>query len=384
MNTMRSDVTIIGGGIAGTTSALALANMGYNVCIVEKERVLGGHASQWACMATESCAKCAACTVERDLEAVCKHPYIKIFTQAEVLDFTGSKGAFSVTLSAYSDNKDKTFKDRNKTAESQIVISCSEVLLAFGFKEFDATRKVMLSYKRIPEVITIKDIDDALKKDRLHTLLPNAAGRTRFAFIMCVGSRDRVNGNDYCSQFCGKTSVRLINRLKHLNSEYLFDMYYIDLQIMCKEFCSFFNTMQETVTFYQGLPAEVLDGPEKGTVKIFAANTETGNFEERIYDRVVLAIGMSPHEDNRRLSKLFGIPLNEFGFFEHSHENGAYCTSKDGMFLAGACAGPTDINGSRMQALSAVYHIMSDLKRIASEGQPEKDGKEEKGVVCKR
>jgi heterodisulfide reductase subunit A len=380
---MSTDVIVVGGGIAGITSALAMANMGYNIVLVEQESTLGGHAAQWACMATDTCAKCSACTIERDIAAVCNHPHIKIITQAKIETFTGSKGAFSITLVMYNDYKDKSSTVNNETAENNLIITSSEVLLTFGFKEYDAARKVMLSYKRIPEVITIKDVDDALKKDRLSTILPDTHGKARFAFIMCVGSRDRMNGNDYCSQYCGKTSVRLINRLKYLKPEYVFDMYYIDLQIMCKEFCSFYNTMQETVTFYQGLPAEVLDGPEKGTVKLFAVNKQTGNFEERIYDRVVLAIGMSPHEDNNRLSKLFGIPLNEFGFFEHSHDNGAYCTSKEGLYLAGACAGPTDINGSRMQALSAVYHIVSDLKEIASGEQPVEVSKEESGVVGK-
>ncbi|MGD9200646.1 MAG: FAD-dependent oxidoreductase [Chitinispirillia bacterium] len=384
METVRTDVTIVGGGIAGITSALAMANMGYTIVLVEKESALGGHAAQWACMATDTCAKCSACTIERDLEAVRNHPYIKIFTQVEIVNFTGSKGAFSLTLIIHNDKKGQSFTGRTDTEVNQMVISSSEVLLTLGFKEFDATRKVMLSYKRIPEVITIKDVDDAMKKDRLCTILPDPDGKGRFAFIMCVGSRDRMNGNDYCSQFCGKTSVRLINRLKYLKPEYVFDMYYIDLQIMCKDFCSFYSTMQETVTFYQGLPAEVLDGPEKGTVKLFAVNKKTGNFEERIYDRVVLAIGMSPHEDSNRLSKLFGIPLNEFGYLKHSHDNGAYCTSREGIYLAGACAGPTDINGSRMQALSAVHHIVSDLKEIASGEQPVEVSREESGAVCKR
>lgn len=384
MDEIRTDIAIIGGGIAGITSALSLAGMGYSIVVVEKDSILGGHAAQWACMSTDICAKCAACTVEKDIEAICKHPLIKIITQAEVSSFAGSKGSFSISLLTHNDKISELSKGSGKTDLQQIDIFCSEILLAFGFREFDATRKVMLSYKRIPEVITIKDIDDALKKDQLDLLLPKTNERTRFAFIMCVGSRDRVNGNDYCSQFCGKTSVRLINRLKYLKPEYVFDMYYIDLQIMCKEFCSFYNTMQETVTFYQGLPAEVLDGPEKGTVKLFAVNTKTGNFEERIYNRVVLAIGMSPHEDNSKLSEIFGIPLNEFGFFEHSHSNGAFCTSREGIYLAGACAGPTDINSTRMQALSAVYHIASDLRGIVPQARSQMNQKEESELVCKK
>ncbi len=360
MKQIDAEVAIIGGGIAGLTSALSLADMGFRIVLVEKKENLGGHAAQWACMATDSCAKCSACTVEKNIESACNHPLIRIATKAEVSEFNGIKGDFSLKVLSSNGNDSHRIPQSENT--NQLTIKCKNVLLTSGFKEFDATRKVMLSYGRIPEVINIKDIDDALKRDQLENLFPDTMQNARIAFIMCVGSRDRMNGNDYCSQFCGKTSIRLINRLKYLKPRFTFDMYYIDLQIMCKEFCNFYNKMQKVVTFYQGLPAEVLDGPEKGTVKIYAANVRSGNFEERIYHRVVLAIGISPNQDNTRLSELTGIPLNEFGFFEHSHENGAYNSTKEGIYLAGASAGPTDITSTRMQALSASHHIALDLK----------------------
>ncbi len=61
LNKKNKSVLIIGGGMAGMTAAVALANQGINVHLVEKKGNLGGHASSWACMATDTCQHCSGC-----------------------------------------------------------------------------------------------------------------------------------------------------------------------------------------------------------------------------------------------------------------------------------------------------------------------------------
>ena len=67
-------VLIIGGGIAGLTSAWELAQLNFNVALVEKSPFLGGHAVQFCCKATEECQKCGACSVEKRLQEVTGEP----------------------------------------------------------------------------------------------------------------------------------------------------------------------------------------------------------------------------------------------------------------------------------------------------------------------
>ncbi len=356
---MDTDIVVIGGGVAGLTTAFALAEMRFDVVLLERESELGGHAAQWACMATDTCGKCFACTIAKDISNVLNHPHIKVLTQVEVEEFNGEIGQFTLSISPALNKQQPLHHSIGPTLKpgEHISVNCASIMLATGFREFNAAQKVMLSYGRIPEVLTIKDVDLALKQDDISSIFPEKPITSKIGFIMCVGSRDRKNGSDYCSQFCGKTSVRLINRLKYLRPEYEFDMYYIDLQIMCKEFCTFYNKMQDAITFYQGIPAEVLNGAEKGTAKLYAHNPETGNFEERAYDRIVLAIGIAPEQANDKLANLMGISLNQFGFFEHSHYGGSFVTPIPGIYLAGASAGPVDINSSRLQALAAAQTI---------------------------
>ncbi len=64
-------VLVIGGGVAGLTTAHALARDGVKTTLIEKESFLGGHAIQYACKATDQCVKCGACLAETKLNVRC-------------------------------------------------------------------------------------------------------------------------------------------------------------------------------------------------------------------------------------------------------------------------------------------------------------------------
>ncbi|MBA7609278.1 tRNA 5-methylaminomethyl-2-thiouridine biosynthesis bifunctional protein MnmC [subsurface metagenome] len=73
---MKADksIVVIGGGIAGVTSALELANSGSTVYLIEKEARIGGQAASFCCKATEVCTKCSACLLPQRLSEVASHP----------------------------------------------------------------------------------------------------------------------------------------------------------------------------------------------------------------------------------------------------------------------------------------------------------------------
>jgi heterodisulfide reductase subunit A len=78
------DVLIIGGGIAGVTAALELAEMDIPATIVEREKGLGGQASDFACKASEKCNKCFACVVDNQVEEVRRRPRITTMTESSL------------------------------------------------------------------------------------------------------------------------------------------------------------------------------------------------------------------------------------------------------------------------------------------------------------
>ncbi len=354
MKELTSTVLVVGAGISGLTTALSLADMGAEVTLIDRRDHPGGNAAEWACMATTECAKCSACQVEDTIRKVSGHSRIHLFLRAEAGKLEGQKGAFRVQLKP-TDSSSASPRD----LKEETTLACQSIVLATGFEPFDATEKSLLGYKMHPEVLTIPDVDEALKENRLESVIPTDCENPKIAFVQCVGSRDHKIGHNYCSQFCCKASIRLARRLKHLRPDADLTIYYIDLQLMGKEFRDFYANARKDINFMQGVPAEILHGEEPGMVRVYGTDSETGESVPADYHRMVLAVGISPQPGNEALAAVFGVQLNEHGFFTRS-ANGA-STDREGIFLAGAATGPTDIVGSRLQAQSVAKQIAMSL-----------------------
>ncbi len=87
---------VVGGGIAGITSALKIAKAGYKVYLVEKEEIIGGRMAQFD--KTFPTLDCAGCTLTPKTSEVGRHPNIEILTKAEVESVSGFVGNFTVRV----------------------------------------------------------------------------------------------------------------------------------------------------------------------------------------------------------------------------------------------------------------------------------------------
>jgi len=231
-------------------------------------------------------------------------------------------------------------------------VPCQAVVLATGFDPYDPTDNLLLGYGHFDDVITTRDLDDILREDDLSGFAPEDDTPLRVAFIQCVGSRDRKSGREYCSQFCCRTTIRLVQRLRYLRPNVEATVFYIDLQIMSKEFGTFYDRAREEVRFIQGVPAEVCPGEAEGTLRVYSVAPGADRTEAFEFDRVVLAIGLVPTDSHHSLAEAMRLDLNEFGYFAGRGPDTAVEASRPGVLLAGACSGPTDIQGSRRQALA--------------------------------
>ena len=93
---MNRDVLVIGGGIAGMQASLDLAEMGFQVHLVEKLPTIGGKMAQLD--KTFPTNDCSMCIVSPKLVEVGRHRNIKLFTHSEVKSLTGDAGRFTATL----------------------------------------------------------------------------------------------------------------------------------------------------------------------------------------------------------------------------------------------------------------------------------------------
>lgn len=87
---------VIGGGLAGMTAALDMADGGYEVLLVEREASLGGRAAQVSMMFPDM--EEASGHVSTAARKVCHHPRITVFCHSEVEEIKGYVGNFNVNI----------------------------------------------------------------------------------------------------------------------------------------------------------------------------------------------------------------------------------------------------------------------------------------------
>ena len=356
-----SNVLVIGGGIAGMTVAGRAADLGLGVILLERGHRLGGHAANWACMATDQCARCSACLVQDQLSKISADPRIEVLLGACLAECQEEAGAFRVTIEPEPAGEEEFPPRCEWVLSGRRTATCQAVVLATGFEPYDPAEKPLLGYGRFEGVLTIADLDRILREDDLAGFAPEGEKPLRVAFIQCVGSRDRQAGREYCSQFCCRTTIRLVRRLKYLLPAVEATVFYIDLQIMSKEFAVFYEQVRDEVRFIQGVPAEVSVGETPGSLRVYSARPGADRTEALEFDRVVLAIGLAPTDSHRRLAGVLGLELNEFGYFAGGGPDAPLEASRPGIFLAGACGGPTGIQGSRKQALAVAGMLAERL-----------------------
>ena len=363
MRDNHSNLIVVGGGIAGMTVASAAADLGMNVTLVERDGRLGGHAANWACMATDECARCSACLVQEQISRISAHPAIEIMLGARIAKCEGEAGDFRLTFEPEPAPQNLRPPWRDWVLSESRTVPCNAVVLATGFEPYDPSDNPLLGYGHFDGVITTQDLDDLLRQDDLAGFAADGDTPLRVAFIQCIGSRDRKSGREYCSQFCCRTTIRLIQRLKYLRPAVEATVFYIDLQIMSKEFGAFYDRVHDQVRFIQGVPAEVCRGETDGTLRVYSIAPGTDRTKAFEFDRVVLAIGLVPAGSQRSLAQVMELDLNDFGYFAKAGLDKPLEASRLGVFLAGACSGPCNIQGSRKQAMA----VAGLLKRRLSE-----------------
>ena len=231
------------------------------------------------------------------------------------------------------------------------------IILATGFKAFDAKRIPRYGYGRYPNVYTALEIErmtNATGPTAGLVQLRDGSAPKSVGVIHCVGSRDR-NYNAYCSRVCCMYSLKLAHLIKERTHAEVYN-FYIDMRTPGKAYEEFYDRMlEEGVHFIRGRVAEVSDhamtAQEEGKLVIRAEDTLIGVLRRIPVDMVVLAVGLEPQADADDVRRKFYISCGSGGFFLERHPKLAPVqTFADGVFIAGACQGPKDIADTVAQA----------------------------------
>jgi heterodisulfide reductase subunit A len=233
----------------------------------------------------------------------------------------------------------------------------SAVVIAAGIDPFDASQKVEYGYGRFKNVITAKDLDEMLRYRGILTRPSDGKLPKTIAFFQCVGSRDESIGNLYCSQVCCAYALRLIKAIRYQYPEVKASFLYMDIQPAGVSFQGFLDSCRadKGIRLIRSLPSKVYYSPLFDNLRVRFVDPQKEEVVEERFDLIVLSVGMVLNKEAKFLTQLFGLSLTEDGFITPP-------LSHAGVFVAGACTGPKDIDRSVLHAKSAALQVYQYLK----------------------
>jgi heterodisulfide reductase subunit A2 len=346
-------ILVIGGGPAGLEAAKSVADLGAQVILVEKRDRLGGTPDEAGYAALTPSFESTDVALDRMRAGVMDRPEVTIHLGSRVVDQEGEAGAFTVTL-------------ENEAGE-RTDVEAGAVIVATGFQHFDPGRETqMYGYYEHADVITLVDAEKMLKS---HEFVRPSNGEVpkSVAFIQCVGSRDRRLGNEYCSKVCcGISSKQAIEIRKLLPDTKVF-IFYIDMRMYGYWENQIYWPAQEkyNVNYIRGIVTEIVQ--RDGRLLMKGEDTTMGRPMEVPMDVIILAVGMEPSQGTRDVAGTLGVEQNKFGFIHTPLEPmDAVSTDTTGIFVAGAAAGPKDLEDSVSMAGSAAVKAVGFLRQRAS------------------
>jgi len=348
---------VIGGGIAGLTAALELADAGHQVVLVEKKEQLGGNIARVDL--TAPYLNSARDLLTERITRVKTNKNIEIFLESKVTDIKGYLGNFTATVQF----PNKKMKDGKDNAIRQV----GNVIVCTGYKEFDASRITHYGYGKLPNVITSFEFEKMIRNGRIET----KEGRVpQFAAIIhCVGSRSK-EFHAYCSRVCCMTALKYTHEIKSANPQCYVSDLYIDMHAFGKGHEDFYTHTSEVKTLFlmyekNDRPVIRRAGPKDDCEMLIEVNEKlSGELIEIPADLVILMVGMEAREDSPEIARLVNISQDKDGWFMESHPKlDPVATTTDGIYIAGTCAAPKDIPDTVAQARAASARILAKISK---------------------
>jgi len=231
------------------------------------------------------------------------------------------------------------------------------VILAPGFRPFDARQKPEYGYGRYPNVITSLEFERVLSATGPfggHVQRPGDGKEPeKIAWIQCVGSRDASIGREYCSYVCCMYAAKQAIIAREHNPRIEPAIFFIDFRAQGKGFDRYYERARDVhgVRFIRSMISRVVQDPQTHNLELNYVDEE-GRIQAEEFDLVVLSVGMSPHPATRQLAQVCGIATDKWGFVE-SPPFKMVETSRTGIFTCGVFQSPKDIPETVGQASAA-------------------------------
>jgi heterodisulfide reductase subunit A len=345
---------VVGAGISGLRTALALSDLGISAFVVEKTDRIGGWVAGFGRMYPHD--RRGSELIAELSEEIKKRENIQIYTEAEILKKSGSVGDFDVKV---------------KVKNEQVSLNVGSIIVTTGFTSYQpAEGEYAYGTGGVLTLPEFKELLDNCQGE----LVYQGKSVNDVTYIYCVGSREQPGekAHEYCSRYCCNAAIHaslIANDLSPgLNQFHLFR----DIRTYGKYELLYEEARQKGamfIKFDENAPPQVEKSNGRFQVQVKDVLTY-GEELEIESDLVVLVTGMEPRP-NQALNDVLKLPVSLDGFFKEIHPKlRPVETVIDGVFIAGTAQAPRNSAESVASALAATSKTASLLKKGYVELEP--------------
>jgi len=332
---------VVGGGLAGMTSALSLANQGFEVYLVEKDTDLGG-------MARRIHHTLEGLDVQAYLSdiisKVCQNPSIHIYTDSTITEASGYVGNFTTKVTSGGLVKE---------------IHHGITIIATGAEEYKPTEYL---YGEDERVLTSVELEEQIARGE-----EGVVNSRSLVMIQCVGCRQE--DRNYCSRVCCSHSIKNALKLKEINPEMDITILYRDMRTYGFSEDYYREASNKDVKFIRYEPddkpeVEAVEEGGRPILRVTVTDPILGKKLALDADLLALAAAVIPSATGNEISRLFKVPFNPDGFFQEAHVKlRPVDFAADGVFLCGTAHYPKHISETISQAYGAAGRAVTILTK---------------------
>ncbi len=336
--TVRSELLVIGAGLAGMTAAREAAQQGFTVFLVEKENEVGGNLRHLRLTLDGQDMSAYLNELEKE---IAHHPRIHLITGAVIVGHTGFIGNYTTEI---------------MTAGGAVrSIQHGATLVATGGKE---ARPALYGLGTRADVLTQSELERRIVDH------PSSLGFLRsVVMIQCAGSRDEHR--PYCSRICCGQAIKNALALRALRPDLRIDILYRDIRTYGLGELMYLEARKKGINFVRYDPMSNPLGVSWDKEKLEVSVTDLSVKRRLIIqpDLLVLSVGIDAN-DNEELATLLKVPRNQYGFFIEAHAKlRPVDFASDGLYLAGLAHYPKSIPETISQAKAAVARAATILSK---------------------
>jgi len=330
---------VVGGGLAGLTAALNVAEQGFACTLVEKDKELGGRS---LLLTADRSGHNPRDLIAGLVRQVRQHPKITTYTGATVASASGYVGNFTSTI---------------ETDRGSQVVNHGVIILATGGRPYQPSQYL---YGQSDRVLTQLELEKRLASAR-----PLAKGTRQVVMIQCVGSR----GEDlaYCSRVCCGQALKNALRLKAVQPDLAITIFYRDMRAYGFQEDLYRKAREQGVVFIRYTPDRppvvAKDSTKNSRIHVTAHDPLLGEEVELAADLLVLSVGIVP-EDPAVLARMLKVPVTAENFFLEAHVKlRPVDLPVDGVYVCGLAHAPKTMDETIAQAQAAAGRACQPLAR---------------------